>query len=521
MLLSPEAIALSRSRLRQTSTLTAGMIDRPEPARFGWNPEACNVAPLGSEQILSSVCMQCRAVPCTCREPPASKPAEVQGLAHIRTGKLEGAVYAVAVPVAWNGQLLLYLHGTRPHGAPLVAELDVFGDEFRHLLANGWMVAATSYRSHGLVLSDALVDALNLRLHLSALFGEPAMVVVEGRSMGGTAAILLAERHPDMFTAVVTVGAALLNARLALGQMGSNGTYANEEAGSSKEVLANRPLIPLILAVNESEVSPARSYVRSAWDLHNAGDQEVIVPALWEIKRPGHNWLSDSERLNAVLHAASWVAGGTFITRRGTPALAAPDFEPTHMPSPTPEGMYTIEDKWRATGAVASLTPTGAFVVSIPRHALAAIGVRHRCSFRLYVDDGADDPLPVRVTLDEYPFVNTRDYSWCAAFEPTHEWLSIFVRTYEYCNAARLLQLKLGMTVRIEAERPTSVGSKHGSVVKAAQQLLLGCSASPPLGFNKTDTSQSLVSSATETKGMSEGAASLQKGQVNGKHRED
>jgi len=499
MLLTPEAIADARTRLRPTAT-PQSIRNQSAMAHATWVQDPQSVSLLPMEQLINAVCKQCRAVPCTCKEPLTSGCPPVQGLAHIRTGKLEGATYAIAVPVDWNGRLLLYLHGTRPLGAPLVAELDIFDDAFSHLLSDGWMLATTSYRSHGLALTDALADTINLHLHLCGLFGMSEMVLIEGRSMGGTAGILLAERHPEKFSAVVTVGAALLNARLALEQTGSSGQYANQVTGAGREALTNRPLIPLILVVNESELSPARSYVASAWEHHNAKDKDVIVPALWEIKRPGHNWVTDSERLNAVLHAAAWVTDGTFITRRGTPAMAAPDFEPTHGPSPTPEGMYTVVNGCRVRGAVVCLTPTCGFTISTPREALASIGIRRGCKFRLWCDEGDTAPLPVRVTLDEYPFVNSREYDWCAAFEPVHEWLNVFVRTYEYCNAAKLFQVKLGLHMCIEAEVPSARGGKAGSLVKAAQLLLTGSAEDVP---------------AASSRAAGKGAAGLPKG--NGK----
>jgi len=503
MLLTAEAIADARTRLRpapgpQTTRNQSAI------AEVAWVPDPQSVALLPTEQLVNSMCEQCRAVPCTCKEPPASGSPPVQGLAHVRTGELDGATYAIAVPLDWKGRVLLYLHGTRPQGAPLVAELNIFDDAFSHLLSDGWMLATTSYRSHGLALTDALADAIGLHRRLRDLFGVPEMTLIEGRSMGGTAGILLAERYPEKFSAVVTVGAALLNARLALEQTGSGGTYANQVAGAGREALTYRPLIPLILLVNESELSPARSYVASAWRHHAADERDVVVPALWEIKRPGHNWVTDSERLNAVLHAASWVTGGTFITRRGTPAMAAPDFEPTHSALPTPEGMYTVENERRVRGSVVGLTPTGGFTISTPRQALASIGIKKGCKFWLWCDEGETTPLPVRVTLDEYPFLNSRDYDWCATFEPVHEWLNVFVRTYEYCNAARLLQVKLGLHMCIEVEATSSRGGKTGSLVKAAQLLLTGSAEDTP---------------STSSSAVGKGAARLPEGKGKGKEK--
>jgi len=378
-------------------------------------------------------------------------------------------VIAIAVPEAWNRQVLLYLHGTRPHGSPLVAELDVHDAEFAQLLSKGWMLATTSYRRHGLALTEALADALAVRQLVEELFEKPDLVMLEGRSLGGTAAILLAERHPQLFDAAVTVGAALLNARLLLAQT-AGGTYANEDAGDDREILTNRPRIPIILMVNESEVSPARSYMTRAWELNQAGDEDVTVPALWEIKRPGHNWTTSAERLNAVVHAASWIMHGTFITRRGTPSVAAPGFEPTRVALPPPQESFTITER-QVRGEVVTVQATGAFVVSITPSALHGIGIKSGSRFRLTVGGGLEAPFPVRVTLDEYPYLHTGEYDWCAVVEPEHEFLHVFVHTYEYCHAAKLLkaQPKTPVTVEAETSRPSqsAVAALRAQLVSA------------------------------------------------------
>jgi hypothetical protein len=303
-----------------------------------------------------------------------------------------------------------------------------------------------------LALQDALEDALGLRDLVSATFGEPAMVLLEGQSMGGTAAVLLVERRPDLFSAAVTVGAALMNAMLDFGQSDQSrvAEYGTERATGTRELLTRRPLAPLIFLVNESEVGPAHSYVEHAWKSNESGD-DVVVPALWQIERAGHNWTNAAERLNAVLHAVSWVEGGTFITCRGTPHRPPPNIVPTVTPAVIPDGC-TVDGR-RATGQVVAVQPGGSFTVSIPRNTLASIGIKLRTRFHLHVL-GEEMP-PVRVTLDEYPYLATREYDWLALLEPEHEWMVVTVRTYEYCNAAKLAHVWVGSRVTVESvEKP-------------------------------------------------------------------
>jgi pimeloyl-ACP methyl ester carboxylesterase len=467
---SPAELDRARSALQPVSIVS----DAQEPlAEFPWVESAALTSQLPKGfQKTTSVCPKCCYVPCQCRLPCLEYP-EVTGLACVVSGKVEGgAMFAAAVPAVWKGKLLIYLHGTRPQGSPLAAELNVHDAEFSQLLAEGWMVTSTSYRRHGLALTEALADTVIARRLVEELFRKPSFVVLEGRSMGGTAAILLAERHPELFSAIVTVGAALLNARLAQKHQGS-GAWGNEDSGEAKESLTNRPLVPAILMVNESEASPAQRYVSQAWKQHEEGDTDVVVPAMWEIKRPGHNWTTPSERLNAVLHVEAWVLHGTFITRRGTPSLAPPNFEPTHLPSPPPEGLFKVEERRRVIGKVMNASSRG-LTISTPRDALRDIGVKLKSRFLLTVGEGLDSAMPVRVVLDEYPFLHTPEYSYCAQFEPEHEFLRIFVHTYEFCNVAKLLRAEFGTTVVVEAD-PQAVAARKktaNSVVALARSRL-------------------------------------------------
>jgi len=225
--------------------------------------------------------------------------------------------------------------------------------------------------------------------------------------------------------------------------------YGTERATGDRESLTWRPQAPLIFLVNESEVGPAHSYVEHAWRLNETGD-DVVVPALWQIERVGHNWTNAAERMNAVLHAVSWVEGGTFITCRGTPHRPPPNIVPTVMPALVPDGC-TVDGR-RAMGQVVAVRPSGCFTVSIPRHILASIGIKLRTRFHVHV---IGEEAPLRVTLDEYPYLATREYDWCAMLEPEHEWMVVTVRTYEYCNAARLAHVCVGSRVAAESvEKP-------------------------------------------------------------------
>jgi hypothetical protein len=80
------------------------------------------------------------------------------------SGTSHGARFKLAEPLprtgekgGWNGAVLLYAHGFRPVGHGLQVELDMKQGVYARLVAEGWIVAATSYRREGVILHDAMV----------------------------------------------------------------------------------------------------------------------------------------------------------------------------------------------------------------------------------------------------------------------------------------------------------------------------------------------------------------------------
>ena len=60
--------------------------------------------------------------------------------------------------------------------------------------------------AYGLALTEALEDTIVLRRHIATFAGEePTMAVLEGHSMGGLAAALLAERHPELSERLIAI----------------------------------------------------------------------------------------------------------------------------------------------------------------------------------------------------------------------------------------------------------------------------------------------------------------------------
>ncbi|MGH8171920.1 MAG: hypothetical protein ACREPX_02155, partial [Rhodanobacteraceae bacterium] len=109
------------------------------------------------------------------------------------TGRLaSGAYYHVAVPEHWQAgdALVLYQHGLDFSDA---ADAPGLGPLRAVMLAEGYAIAATSYRERGWALFTAIDDNRELLAKFEDIAGAPGEVVPYGGSMGGLIALKLAE----------------------------------------------------------------------------------------------------------------------------------------------------------------------------------------------------------------------------------------------------------------------------------------------------------------------------------------
>jgi pimeloyl-ACP methyl ester carboxylesterase len=128
------------------------------------------------------------------------------------TGELDGAKYAIKLPQKWNGTLLLYSHGYR-FAAPAPPSFDPV-DTFAQvsstdsdgsgsdalsasLLAAGYALAGSSYKSNGWAAADGVKAGTDLHAQFVKLVGTPKRTYEWGDSLGGLVTELLAETHPD------------------------------------------------------------------------------------------------------------------------------------------------------------------------------------------------------------------------------------------------------------------------------------------------------------------------------------
>lgn len=209
-------------------------------------------------------------------------------------GEIEGALYHIIAPEGnWNGSLWIEAHGLRDNnGTPLIAELSSAAPLNAALLARGWAIATTSYRRNGIIVDDAITDVFNLRAEAAARLGEPKVVIVEGSSMGGGIATLIAEStRPDTFTGIVAAGAALQ-------------VVAPEV---TRRNLTHAPRIPIVFLTNQSELDGPAAYVAAA---RERPEPEAVQPVLWKVLRDGHVNVNAPERLAALDAVVAWAATG-------------------------------------------------------------------------------------------------------------------------------------------------------------------------------------------------------------------
>jgi hypothetical protein len=102
-----------------------------------------------------------------------------------------GAYYQIAVPDAWNGDLVIWNHGFSLD--PIAPDPDL-GPLVDLQLAEGYAVAASSYRQIGWAVFKTKNDLQNLYAKFVSRFGHPSQVLVYGASLGGIVTAAAIER---------------------------------------------------------------------------------------------------------------------------------------------------------------------------------------------------------------------------------------------------------------------------------------------------------------------------------------
>ncbi|KAJ5078313.1 phospholipase-related [Anaeramoeba ignava] len=212
---------------------------------------------------------------------------------------LVGANIMVVIPREWNHKALLMAHGFRPENL-VEQRCDIDTEELftKRLLKNGWIVAMTSYRRNGRVVREGIEDINNLRGFVVENFGEIEVCILQGRSMGGCVVTHIAEMHPDLYDGCVAIGAAL---------------YTKD--GENPLDWEYEPKIPIIYLTNQSELGVIQDYIKKSGEKKK---KNVIIPAIWEVWREGHDLVSQQERYIAFKYLMDWIQFKSCATYRKT-----------------------------------------------------------------------------------------------------------------------------------------------------------------------------------------------------------
>jgi pimeloyl-ACP methyl ester carboxylesterase len=344
----------------------------------------------------------------------------VDAAAQFETGEIDGAKFAIARPPReWNRQLLLVAHGYRPVDKPLTADLEIDRLSQRALLDDGWMIAVTSFRRNGVIVADAIADLDALRSHVAQKFGTPARVIVEGDSMGGFIATVIAERppvDPPLYDGVVAIGAAL----------------DTKELGADTG-LSLQPRIPIVFLSNQSEFEGPKNYTTPKLPPSKDG----VRPILFRVGRDGHVNVNQRERLSAIRALNLWLDRG----RETVPGAASGTFfDATIAPLPQPSNVTLHADRRGFDARVTEINSVyGNVVLDAQPTDFAAVGIGKMARFQLSAHDKS-----FRVLLGR-DFTGVKRGEWVVF--PDAEGFVLLSRSF--ADAAAAAKLEVGDVIRI------------------------------------------------------------------------
>jgi len=372
--------------------------------------------------------------------PPRARPGQnpkpaPSAVAHLEEGEIEGAKYTWIRPVKWNHCLLLLAHGQRPETAPLIADLFPEHAAYKALVDDGWIVAKTSFRRNGVIVADAITDLENLRAEIVRRFGKPTRVLIEGESMGGYIAMLLAERIPEetpRFHGVVAIDPAL----------------SMREPNSDLPGLNMVPQLPIVFLSTRTEFEGPRHYA----EMKMPGAALSIRPLLLRVNRDGHVNVNQAERLTALRTLNAWLDNG--VESLPKPAEGKNYIDATHNPEPVASRVFLDADRRGFTAHVTEVSRVyGNVLLDAQPADFEAVGLSRNTYFQLTLREhtfrvfyGKDFSSVKRG--EWVTFVNADGFFWLA-------------RNFQ--NAADATQAEVGDLVQIRRYESTPKDEESGA----------------------------------------------------------
>lgn len=155
---------------------------------------------VGAGMVLAAGLSPAAAFDTAAETPPVSTacPANVgEGTTCLAGRDSAGAFYLVAMPKAWNGDLVLHAHGGPFLGAPTHKRVVEDLERWTLMPRLGYAWAASSYRQGGVAVTAAAEDTERLRRLFIDKVAKPKHVWLHGQSWGASVAAKGAELFTD------------------------------------------------------------------------------------------------------------------------------------------------------------------------------------------------------------------------------------------------------------------------------------------------------------------------------------
>ena len=224
------------------------------------------------------------------------------------TGQINGAQYIIDVPTETSGDVLLIARGFRPDFFPLSPVYEQETAFYQTLLAEGWIIGSTSFRSNRWVVAEGGADILALREFIHNEIHPIKRAIVYGETMGGGVAVWLAENRPEAFSGIFALGADLYS------RAPSGEPDTNEIAG----IFSARPQLPILFAANGDEIASSLSYQA------RVAEDTPYKPVTWQVDRAGHVNVNSAERLSAMRALLNWIDGKGITSREDATIKMSP-----------------------------------------------------------------------------------------------------------------------------------------------------------------------------------------------------
>ncbi|MGJ3244033.1 MAG: hypothetical protein ACFE0O_13905 [Opitutales bacterium] len=330
----------------------------------------------------------------------------------VRDGQLAGVPYQTVVPPDASGNWVVWVHPYYFESLPQTADIPYTREPFTTFLEAGWSITTSAYRENGLIPEKATQDLMALIRHLDP----DGKVLLLGEASGGASFFHLVEQTDIPVTGGILFGAG----------------WESIAPGSR----LGRPVAPLLLTANQSEIEPLQAYQLAAQNRPSAVPVTVAV-----IERDGHMMIGRGEyraAASAVLQALE--PDGDWPTLRNLTLPATLPAEPNERS--TVDGVPVV------TGRVTAIDPAfGNLRTTIGPRDLEALDLDAGQPFQVDFPGRHETPLPVRPVA-----------SWAEPGLEPGDWISfidadgrLLVARFA-ASASRPFALQPGDSIRVRPE---------------------------------------------------------------------